>query len=448
MSNGQEFVFARSEVPPQFASAPKSEQIEIIKTGTLCHFTVEAKLRSKMTNADQSEWIEIGREEGLQQKQRELDPKLREFETLSQQNIDLKSDKDSLQRKLYVRDKEECDKIKTIVSEKEKELEEKFATQKSKLADDFAEDLEEKSKQKAEQLSWEEKKKAQELETQNIRLQNEIDNLNKNIPLTSLLVTQMLEKDVIIQELKEQLKSLQEVKQTPNSQHLGAQGEEDVLSILKEALCDMKVKIKDIHSRGHEADVIVDVINSRNETINFKVDGKNSNKDGARIQTTECDKIKDDVDGRAECCFGILIAHRGKIDGGIKHLDIERSPKNKVIIYLCWVGMTREQKIESVTDVVKVLIEIVSLNQNNQEQQDKIKNELNYLKKKNTRNIKDVLNLANSLKKAWDDTLKLYNKMLKVSQSTEHVDSDSESDEEKPPSQRGRGRGKGRGRGS
>ena len=63
-----------------------------------------------------------------------------------------------------------------------------------------------------------------------------------------------------------------------------------------------------------------------------------------------------------------------------------------------------------------------------------------------TQNIKDVENLAKSLKKAWDEATKLYNKMLKTSQSTEYIDSESESEEippaENPPPQRTRGKGK------
>jgi hypothetical protein len=111
--------------------------------------------------------------------------------------------------------------------------------------------------------------------------------------------------------------------------------------------------------------------------------------------------------------------------------------------------MTRQQKIDSFKNVVKILIEFVSLNDNNQEQQDRLKTQFSYLKKKELSHIKDAGKLADSLKKAWDEATKHYNKMLKVSQSTEYVDSDSESDEEKPPSQRGRGRGRGgRGRGT
>jgi len=458
MSDGQEIVFARSEVPVAFASASKSEQIAIIENGSISYFTAKAKLQSQMTNADQSQWINIGRENGLREKETELQPQLRELETLRQQYSNVTSVVESLRGQLYIRDNEEHANIKKIVSEKEKELEEEFAKQKSKLTDEyeqglakqkqiFAEDLEEQSKIKADQLSWEETKKAHDLETQNLRLQNELDNVKEKVQLTSIIVKQIEEKDAIIQDLQDTVKSLQEVKQTPNSQQLGTEGEENVQSILDEALSAFKKPIvKDVHKKNNEADFIVEVSNSKNQTINFKVDSKNSFKDRTRIHTSECDKMKNDVDGRVECCFGLFIALKGKIDGKINHLDIERSPKNKVIIYLCWLGMTREQKIESITDVVKVLIETVSLNEFNQEQQDKMENELKFLKKKYTRYIKDLENLAKQLKKSWDEATKLYNKMLKTSQSTEYIDSESESEEippaENPPPQRTRGKGK------
>jgi len=426
-----DITFARSEVPVAFADAAKEIQLQIIDAGTAMYNECDSAIRGQIKDADYEKYTELGR----QQKKEELKPMIDSFQgkinsltTITcQYEKDIK-DKDANFKELLREKVTESEHIIKYHLQQQFQLD--LQAERNRMHEEKMKELDTISKQHSN-----DEKKLVELETT-------LNFINSQGNTVSILVEEN-------KGLKEQLKSLQEVKQTPNSQHLGAVGEEDVLSILNEALCDMKVKITDIHSRGHEADVIVDVINSKNQTINFKVDGKNSNKDGARIQTTECDKIKEDVDGRAECCFGILIAHRGKIDGGIKHLDIEKSPKNKYITYLCWLGMTRQQKIDSFKNVVKILIEFVSLNDNNQEQQDRLKTQFSYLKKKELSHIKDAGKLADSLKKAWDEATKHYNKMLKVSQSTEYVDSDSESDEEKPPSQRGRGRGRGgRGRGT
>ena len=451
-----DITFARSEVPPQFASAPKSEQIDIIKTGTLCHFTVEAKLRSKMTNADQSQWIEIGREEGLQIKQTELQPQLHELETLRLQYNLVLSVKDSLKGQLYVRDIEENNKITEIeeiyeqkLREMKSKLEDTHEKEIVKLKNTMEKEVEEKAKQKSDQLSFEEKQKADALQNDKTILQVQLELLAEKNVLSTFLIEQNQEKDKKIQELQDTIDSLQEVKPTPNSQHLGAEGEDTVRTIVDEALCHFKdYRVDDTHSQGHEGDLSIYLENSKSKQINFQVDSKNSAEDDARIKKTECDKSKRDVDGRAQCNFGLFIVHRGRIDGGIQHLDTERSNNNKLIVYLIWKGFTKQQKIQSIKDVVSILIETISENEIDKEEQVRISRLLKKLKKNHKAYVEDAIKMANTCKKAWEEAEKLVKQLSSDVSNFSSVD-DEIDNEEKPPSQRGRGRGRGgRGRGT
>ena len=450
-----DITFARSEVPVAFASASKPEQISIIENGSISYFTAEAKLRSKMTNADQSEWIEIGREEGLQIKQIELQPQLRELETLRLQYNLVLSVKDSLQGQLYVRDTEENSKIIKI----EEDYDQKLGEIKSKLEDThekeiaklkkrMEDELEEKAKQKSEQLSYEEKKKADALEYDKKLLQQQLELLKEKNVLSTFLIEQNQEKDTKIQELQDTINSLQEVKPTPNSQHLGAEGEETVRTIMDEALCHFKgYRVDDTHSQGHEGDLSIYLENSKSKPINFQVDSKNSAEDDARIKKTECDKSKRDVDGRTQCNFGLFIVHRGRIDGGIQHLEMEKSNNNKLIVYLIWKGFTKQQKIQSIKDVVSILIETVSDNENDKEEHVRISNLLKKLKKNHKAYVEDAIKMANTCKKAWEEAEKLVKQLSSDVSNFSSVDDEIDG-EVISTAQRGRGRARGRGRGT
>ena len=450
-----DITFARSEVPERFASATKPEQKSIIENGTISYFTAEAKLRGQMTNADQSQWIEIGRAEGLREKETELQPQLCELETLRLQYNHVLSVKNSLQEQLYVLNTEENTKItqmqenyNTKLGEITSTLEDTNEKEIAKLKNRMEKEVEEKAKQKAEVLSHEEKKKADALKNDNTILQIQLELLKEKNVLSTFLIEQNQEKDTKIQELQDTIESLQEIKPTPNSQHLGAEGEETVRTIMDEALCHIKgYRVDDTHSQGHEGDLSIYVENSKSKQINFQVDSKNSAEDDARIKKTECDKSKRDVDGRAQCNFGLFIVHRGRIDGGIQHLDTERSNNNKLIVYLIWKGFTKQQKIQSIKDVVSILIETISENEIDKEEQERISNLLKKLKRNHKAYVDDAIKMANTCKKAWEEAEKLVKKLSSDVSNFSSVDDEiDEIDGEKPPSQRGRGRVRGRGR--
>ena len=418
-----DITFARSEVPVAFADAAKEIQLQIIDAGTAMYNECDSAIRGQIKDADYEKYTEFGR----QQKKEELQPMIDSFQGRINSLIAIKS---QLERDIKDKDANFKELLNEKVTESERNIKNHLQQQfhldlqaeRNRMQEDKMKELDTIRQQHSN-----EEKKLVELETK-------LNFINSQGNTVSILVVEN-------KELKEQLKSLQEVKPTPNSQHLGAEGEEDVRSILEEALCDIKSEIKDIHSAGHEADYVVDANNSKKEVINFKVDSKNSSKDGNRIKTEECEKLKRDIDGRVQCRFGILIAHRGKIDGKIGHLTIERSPQNKVIVYLCWLGMTRGQKVESVRDVVSMLIETVSINENNHEQQDRLQNTITYLKRKNLSHINDAKTIATDLHKLWEKAKKNYEKMVKVSESTEPIDSESEDEvkkEEKQPKKSGR----------
>ena len=356
-----DITFARSEVPERFASATKPEQKSIIENGTISYFTAEAKLRGQMTNADQSQWIEIGRVEGIQQKERELDPKLRELETLRQQYNHVLSVKDSLQEKLYARDTEERDKIRTIVSETEKELEGKFVTQKSKLAEDYEEELYNlKSKMEEDILNESEIKaeyKSFELTKKNLELQGKVNVLeaeNKGLKNNSSLSE--IAKSVI-EDLKndkaELEKEVDNLKRVKNNTEKGKEGEKTLMDIVNKAI-GAKADISLVSDTAHEADIQVKW-RLANRTVQFILDCK---KYKNPVPCRERNKLEDDTDRNDENDFGMMVS----LDSPIAtkpHLTRDRTKKNKTLMYLSFQDMTEEEAVSEMRTVCTLLVELI-----------------------------------------------------------------------------------------
>ena len=356
-----DITFARSEVPERFASASKPEQISIIENGSISYFTAEAKLRGQMTNADQSQWIEIGRVEGIQQKERELDPKLRELETLRQQYNHVLSVKDSLQEKLYARDTEERDKIRTIVSETEKELEGKFVTQKSKLAEDYEEELYNlKSKMEEDILNESEIKaeyKSFELTKKNLELQGKVNVLeaeNKGLKNNSSLSE--IAKSVI-EDLKndkaELEKEVDNLKRVKNNTEKGKEGEKTLMDIVNKAI-GAKADISLVSDTAHEADIQVKW-RLANRTVQFILDCK---KYKNPVPCRERNKLEDDTDRNDENDFGMMVS----LDSPIAtkpHLTRDRTKKNKTLMYLSFQDMTEEEAVSEMRTVCTLLVELI-----------------------------------------------------------------------------------------
>ena len=356
-----DITFARSEVPERFASASKPEQISIIENGSISYFTAEAKLRGQMTNADQSQWIEIGRVEGIQQKERELDPKLRELETLRQQYNHVLSVKDSLQEKLYARDTEERDKIRTIVSETEKELEGKFVTQKSKLAEDYEEELYNlKSKMEEDILNESEIKaeyKSFELTKKNLELQGKVNVLeaeNKGLKNNSSLSE--IAKSVI-EDLKNDKAGLEKevdnLKRVKNNTEKGKEGEKTLMDIVNKAI-GAKADISLVSDTAHEADIQVKW-RLANRTVQFILDCK---KYKNPVPCRERNKLEDDTDRNDENDFGMMVS----LDSPIAtkpHLTRDRTKKNKTLMYLSFQDMTEEEAVSEMRTVCTLLVELI-----------------------------------------------------------------------------------------
>ena len=427
-----DITFARSEVPVAFADAAKEIQLQIIDAGTAMYNECDSAIRGQIKDADYEKYTEFGR----QQKKEELQPMIDSFQgkinsltaITCQYEKDIK-DKDANFKELL--NEKVTESERNIKNHLQQQFHLDLQAERNRMQEDKMKELDTSRQQHSN-----EEKKLVELETK-------LNFINSQGNTVSILVEEN-------KELKEQLKSLQEVKPTPNSQHLGAEGEETVRTIMDEALCHIKgYRVDDTHSQGHEGDLSIYVENSKSKQINFQVDSKNSAEDDARIKKTECDKSKRDVDGRAQCNFGLFIVHRGRIDGGIQHLDTERSNNNKLIVYLIWKGFTKQQKIQSIKDVVSILIETISENEIDKEEQERISSLLKKLKRNHKAYVDDAIKMANTCKKAWEEAEKLVKKLSSDVSNFSSVDDEiDEINEEKPPSQRGRGRGKGRGRGS
>jgi hypothetical protein len=348
MSDGQKIVFARSEVPEQFASASKSEQLSVIETGTICYFAAETKLRKQMTNADQSELIQIGREEGLQLKQRELDPKIRELETLRLQHNELISVKDSLQQELHTREIQQRTEINKLLSEREKELADAHKEELDNLKSKMEEDILNESEKKAEYKSFEQTIKNLELQGKVNMLEAENKGLKNNSSLSEIAKS-------VIEDLKndkaELEKEVDNLKRVKNNTEKGKEGEKTLLNILNKAIGEL-ADIIVVSDKGHEADFLVRWP-LQNRIIQFILDGK---KYKNTVPCKERIKLEADTDRKDENDFGMMVS----LDSPIAtkpHLTRDRTKKNKILMYLSFENMTEEEAVSEMRTVCTLLVQ-------------------------------------------------------------------------------------------
>lgn len=309
-------------LPKQFLEYDQGTQKKIVDLGLFSWAAIQAELSlQKELDSDQliQLWKENGRKQGMLEKERELQSKLDE---LGYSNY-------SLQRKLDQSIAESSDAVKRVEAEFKKKLdaEKELAVRQARveLSEDYAKMKEELIKLK----SSTDFKAAYDFAQARF---DELSKLNK--------------------ELQEKL---QEASRVRSSFHLGKEGEGEIEEILKQI---PEFDYTNVHAEADKADFRI----TSKEKVVLILDSK---KFTHAVPKKDRDKLIDNTDKDALVSGGLLVSLTSKISAR-QHCEIEFTPNNKPILYLCLNGMTNEAKIHVVDMALKLLLRLVSLKSNNE----------------------------------------------------------------------------------
>jgi hypothetical protein len=148
------------------------------------------------------------------------------------------------------------------------------------------------------------------------------------------------------EELKEKLASLTRVR---SSFHLGKEGEDQLETYLKQ-LSDWDYV--NVHAEADKADFRL----TNKEKFTVILDSKNFTH---AVPKKDRDKLVDNAEKDAGVMAGIMISLNSKISAR-QHCEIEYTPKNKPILYLCLQNMTSDARLHTIDCSLKFLSKLVT----------------------------------------------------------------------------------------
>lgn len=142
---------------------------------------------------------------------------------------------------------------------------------------------------------------------------------------------------------------IQEMKRVKSSFHLGKEGENEIETYLKQ------ISDFDYHNTCTEADKGDFRLTSKDNQV-ILLDSK---KFTHAVPKRDREKLVDNTDKDANVVAGIMVSLNSKISAR-QHCEIEFSPKNKPVLYLCLSTMTEDAKVHVLDTSVKFLLKLVS----------------------------------------------------------------------------------------
>jgi hypothetical protein len=145
------------------------------------------------------------------------------------------------------------------------------------------------------------------------------------------------------------LAQIQDLKRVKTSFHLGKEGENEIENYLKQ------ISDFDYHNTCTEADKGDFRLTSKDNHV-ILLDSK---KFTHAVPKRDREKLVDNTDKDANVVAGVMVSLNSKISAR-QHCEIEFSPKNKPVLYLCLSGMTEDAKVHVLDTSVKFLMRLVS----------------------------------------------------------------------------------------
>jgi hypothetical protein len=353
-------------LPREFLSYDQDEQVKIVNLGLVSWSALQAELEHH-TNMDSDKliqlWKEQGRKEGVSEKEKEVKRLLKEKQDLID---DLNSELRTFSRRLETVEKEHQVQMKKVEVELAGKLQKEVVAQKDILVREA-------------RLDFMDELNTLKAENAQLRLAGEFKSAYE--------FAQKRFEEVVAQkdELQRRVDDLTCVR---SSFLLGKEGEGEIEGYLKKCV---DFDFTNVHTEPDKADFRITTKDGKSIILDSK---KFTN----AVPKKDRDKLLDNTDKDAGVCAGIMVSLNSKISAR-QHCEIEFSPANKPVLYLCLQSMTTEAKLHCIDMGVKFLLKLVS------SRSEKERGELLEKMKVASISITDCRNRLENIKRAATDVL-------------------------------------------
>lgn len=362
-------------LPKEFLNLPKHTQSKVVTLGINSWYLIQDEVEA-LKDLDQSALIEIWKEKGRKEAQSEKDKDhQRNIKQIQSERDDLAHEKSMLERK---------------VAKLEKESEEKSAKVEREVTEKFRKEFDRDREHILREARLSLKEEMSALRDENTKL-NAAQDFKAAFDFAQ---AQYLQQISITEELKEKIQELTRVR---SSFHLGKEGEGEIETMLKNA---SDFDYVNVNAEADKADF-------RLTSKDKKIIILDSKKFTSAVGKKDRDKLIDNTDRDATVCAGIMVSINSKISAR-QHCEIEITPGNKPILYICLMNMTQEAKFHCLDVALKLLLRIVN-SQNEKERGELVEKIhsafllLDELKKKMENSKKAATELLENLKVSLSD---------------------------------------------
>jgi hypothetical protein len=353
-------------LPKSFTSLDFQIQLKVVNAGLHVWSLIQAELeRQKDLNTDDliRLWKDAGKQEAYAEKEREFARLLKEKDAVFQ---DLIAEKSIAEKRLTSLEMEVAGKVAAEIQRTSVALQERFDAEK--------------------QMMLREAKLAASEEYSKLKEENTAFKLGANFKEAydfSQARYAELQKDH--EALKDKLEDLTRVR---SSFQLGKEGEAEIEELLKQC-ADF-----DYENVNAEADKADFRIVAKDKTV-FILDSKKYKRS---VPKKEIDKLISNTDKDTTVAGGILVSLQSKICRR-SHCEIEFTPANKPILFLCLEDMTTDAKLHALDISFKMLMRLV-------ESQDQVqRSELLEKMKRAIGVLNDIMKKVEGIKKSATEIL-------------------------------------------
>jgi hypothetical protein len=353
-------------LPKSFTSLDFQIQLKIVNAGLHVWSLVQVELeRQKDMNTDDLNrlWKDAGKQEAYAEKDREYARALKEKDAVFQ---DLMAEKMIAEKRLRLLETEVAEKVATEIQRNTAKLQERFDAEK--------------------QMMYREARLAAVEEFSKLKEENTALKLGMNFKdAYDFSQARYNELQRECEGLKERLEDLTRVR---SSYHLGKEGEAEIEELLKQSADFDYINV------NAEADKADFRLTAKDKTV-FILDSKKYKRS---VPKKEIDKLIANTDKDTTVAGGILVSLQSKICKRA-HCEIEFTPGNKPILYLCLEDMTADAKLHALDISFKMLMRLV-------ESQDQVqRSELLEKMKQAIGLLNDLLKRVEGMKKSATEIL-------------------------------------------
>jgi hypothetical protein len=355
-----------NHLPAQFKDMTDDLQLKVVNMGLYVWSRIQAELeRQKDMNTDDliRLWKDAGKQDAYAEKEREVQRLLKEKDAAFQ---DLVAEKSIAEKRLLMLEMETAGKVAAEIQRNSATLQERFDAEKQMMY------------REARLVAAEEYSKLKEENTA-LKLAT---NFKDAYDFSQARYNDLQREH---ETLKERIEDLTRVR---SSFQLGKEGEAEIEELLKQS-ADF-----DYQNVNAEADKADFRLTAKDKTV-FILDSKKYKRS---VPKKEIDKIIANTDKDTTVAGGILVSLQSKICKRA-HCEIEFTPANKPILYLCLEDMTTEAKLHALDISFKMLLRLV-------ETQDQVqRSELLEKMKHALRLLNDIMKKVEGIKKSATEIL-------------------------------------------